>query len=392
MTHTAIDKHHMQSALTLSRWGLGQVMPNPSVGCVIVDRDGYVVGHGRTAHGGRPHGETIALEMAGDKSACATFVGSTAYVTLEPCSHHGQTPPCAQALIDAGVSRVVVACLDPDSRVAGRGVALLRDAGITVDVGCLGHDAVAVHAGFFSKILRNRPWVTVKIATTMDGKIALAGGDSQWITGDTARDYGQQMRAQNDAILVGAGTVRADNPRLNCRVAGLSQSGLPQSGLSQFGLSHDFIRVVVGDISTVTKDAHICDGSTLTYNLTTQDKPMQGIETIVCPSTANNRVDLQFGMQALAEQGITRLMVEGGGTVLASLLSANLIDEIHWIHAPSVIGGDGLPSLADLGLLSMVDIPRFDVAQSRPLRHDRLTILRSKGALDFAHHLSQESP
>ena len=370
LTSPSTSIHHMQTALTLSRWGLGQVMPNPSVGCVIVDRDGYVVGHGRTQNGGRPHGETMALQMAGDKS-----VGATVYVTLEPCSHHGETPPCAQALIDAGVSHVVVACLDPDSRVAGRGVAMLRNAGITVDVGCMADKAIEVHTGFLSKVIRNRPWVTAKIATTMDGKIALSNGDSQWITGDIARTYAHQMRSQNDAILVGAGTVRADNPQLNCRLA---------------GINHDCIRVVVGDISTVAEDSHICDGSQLTYNLTVRDNTIKGIENIVCPSTHNNRVDLQSGLQTLAERGVTRLMVEGGGTVLASLLSANLIDEIHWIQAPSVIGGDGLPSLADLGLSTMADIQRFDVVSSRVLGHDRLTILRPIGVLDFTHHLPQE--
>ena len=376
MTFSAIDTHHMQTALTLSRQGLGCVMPNPSVGCVLVDSEGHVAGHGRTGDGGRPHGETMALEMAGKKS-----VGATAYVTLEPCSHHGQTPPCAQALIDGGVSRVVVACLDPDKRVAGRGIAMLRDSGIAVDVGCLADEAIVVHAGFFSKIIRKRPWVTAKIATTLDGKIALAGGDSQWITGDIARTYAHQMRAQNDAILVGAGTVRADNPRLNCRIA---------------GLSHDSIRVVVGTLEGVPSNAHICDGSLKTYHLTTQDKTIQGVETFVCPPDKNGKVDLQTGLQILAENGITRLMVEGGGGVLASLLSADLMDEIHWIHAPSVIGGDGLLAVADLGLQNMADIRRFDVATTRPLGHDRLTILRPKydhtrGALDFAKSLGRES-
>ena len=348
-------------------------MPNPSVGCVLVDRHGHVVGHGRTGDGGRPHGETGALAMAGKRAE-----GSTAYVTLEPCSHHGQTPPCAQALIDGGEARVVVACLDPDKRVAGRGVAMLRHASITVDVGCLAEEAMFVHAGFFSKIIRNRPWVTAKIATTLDGKIALHNGDSQWITGDVARYYGHTLRSQNDAILVGAGTVRADNPKLNCRVAGLSHKG---------------IRVVVGNMTHIASDSHICDGSMTTYHLTTQDISIQGMETIVCPSGGgadHSNVDLSFGLQKLADKGITRLMVEGGGTMLASLLSAHLIDEIHWIHAPSVIGGDGLPSVEDLGLQSMTDIPRFQVASSRPLGHDRLTILRPKGALDFAHHLGND--
>src|SRR5688572_19319773 len=210
------DLEHMAAALSLAARNLGQVWPNPAVGCVIVDQVGHVVGRGFTQRGGRPHAETEALKMAGDRAK-----GSTAYVTLEPCSHHGKTPPCAEALVAAGVKRCVAAIEDPDPRVSGRGLATLRDAGIAVETGVLADRARDLNAGFLTRVTKGRPLVALKLATSLDGRIATRAGESRWITGEEARAYGHRLRATHDAIAVGSGTVLADDPELTCRIPGL---------------------------------------------------------------------------------------------------------------------------------------------------------------------------
>src|SRR6266446_3099076 len=211
------DVGHMRAAIALARRGLGDVWPNPAVGCVIV-RKGRVVGRGWTQPGGRPHGETVALARAG-----VAATGATAYVTLEPCCHWGKTPPCADALIAAGLRRVVVALEDPDPRVAGAGIERLRAAGIEVEVGLCAAEAAEINAGFLQRVRLGRPLVTLKLATSLDGRIATAGGESRWITGPLARERAHLLRATHDAILVGTDTVLADDPRLTCRVPGLSR-------------------------------------------------------------------------------------------------------------------------------------------------------------------------
>ena len=200
------DADFMRAAIALARQGLGETAPNPTVGCVIV-RDGRVVGRGRTAPGGRPHAETAALVMAG-----AAAFGATAYITLEPCAHQGKTPPCTEALIAAGITRVVVATRDPDPRVNGRGISLLRDSGIQVVEGVGAAVAEAINEGFFSVIRHGRPMVTLKLATTLDGRIATRSGESQWITGEPARRVSHALRGTHDAVMVGVGTVLADDP------------------------------------------------------------------------------------------------------------------------------------------------------------------------------------
>ncbi|MCK5275514.1 MAG: bifunctional diaminohydroxyphosphoribosylaminopyrimidine deaminase/5-amino-6-(5-phosphoribosylamino)uracil reductase RibD, partial [Alphaproteobacteria bacterium] len=206
----------MRAALALAGRGLGRVWPNPAVGCVLVDRDGRVTGRGWTQPGGRPHAETEALARAGGAAK-----GATAYVTLEPCVHHGQTPPCADALIEAGVARVIAATEDPDPRVKGGGLGRLRDAGIAVEAGLLREEAELLNAGYLMRQREGRPVVTLKLATTLDGRIATHAGESRWITGEAARARGHMMRARHDAIMVGIGTALADNPTLTCRLPGL---------------------------------------------------------------------------------------------------------------------------------------------------------------------------
>lgn len=335
---TTIDHRFMQLALSLGRRGMGRVWPNPAVGCVLV-RSGKILGRGRTADGGRPHAEVVALAQAGD-ARCAT-----AYVTLEPCSHTGQTGPCAQALIDAGVTRVVVATTDPDPRVAGSGIAMLRDAGVEVVVGVCQAQADADHAGFFARLTKDRPFLTLKIASTLDGRIATSTGDSQWITGPDARRAVHMMRARHDAVMVGGGTVRVDDPTLNVR------------GL---GVDLQPVRIVVSNSavdapnlqSTLAPVWH-CHGP--------DTKAPEWATGIACPMR-DGGVDLTAAMASIAAKGITRVFCEGGGGLAASLLRAGLVDDLVVFHAGCAIGDDGTPSLASLGVAALRDAPRFELA------------------------------
>ena len=333
------DHRFMQLALMLGRQGMGRVWPNPAVGCVLT-RQGVIIGRGRTADGGRPHAEVVALTRAGD-ARCAT-----AYVTLEPCAHTGQTGPCSQALIDAGVTRVVVATTDPDPRVAGRGIAMLRDAGVEVVLGVCQAEADVDHAGFFARLRENRPFVTLKIASTLDGRIATRTGESQWITGPAARRAVHMMRARHDAVIVGGGTLRADDPTLTVR------------GL---GIDRQPVRIIVSNspmvapnLQNTAADAPVwqCHGAGVTVPAWATG--------IACP-VKDNAVDMTAVMAAIAAKGITRVFCEGGGALAASLLRAGLVDELIVMHAGCVIGGDGTASLAALGVDNLDDAPRFDL-------------------------------
>lgn len=334
----------MAAALRLARRGLGNVWPNPAVGCVLV-RDGAVVGRGWTQPGGRPHAETEALRRAGEAAR-----GATAYVTLEPCSHHGKTPPCADALIAAGIRRCVVAVGDTDPRVSGQGIARLRAAGITVDTGLLEAEAQRLNAGFFSRIERGRPLVTLKLASTLDGRIALATGESKWITGPEARALVHRLRAENDAVLTGAGTVAADDPELTCRLPG----GTPRPG----------VRVVMSTngLDADCKLARVDEAPTWVIG----GPAPEGVERIACigrPGPAE-------ALAALAERGITRVMIEAGGTLAGAFLRAGLIDRLVWFRAPKVIGGDGMPAIAALGLDRLAFSPEFVRVAVRPVGGD----------------------
>lgn len=343
----------MALALSLGRRGMGRVWPNPAVGCVIV-RSGVILGRGRTADGGRPHAETIALAQAGD-ARCAT-----AYVTLEPCVHHGKTPPCTQALIDAQVTRVVIATQDPDPRVSGKGIAMLRDAGIEVEVGVLKDEADADHAGFFRRISEKRPFVTLKLASTLDGRIATHQGHSQWITGAQSRRMVHAMRARHDAVMVGAGTVRADDPMLNVR--GMGDVSQP-------------VRVVLSGDLNLPSGLHIA--------ATARDQPVwlfhrEGIDPLRwqnrgAETFATDPRDLVGVMEALADKGITRVFCEGGGTLGASLLRAGFVDELAVFTAGCAIGADGTPSLQALGVDVMGDAPRFAHVSTTQVGDDVLT-------------------
>ncbi len=350
----------MAHALALGRRGMGRCWPNPAVGCVIV-RNGRVVGRGWTQPGGRPHAERVALDMAG-----AAARGATAYVTLEPCAHHGKTPPCAEALVEAGVSRVVAALRDDDPRVSGQGFDKLRAAGITVDTGVLSRTAAHDLAGFFLKTNAGRPWVTLKLATSFDGRIATATGESQWITGPEARREVHAQRLRHDAVMVGAGTARADDPSLTVR---------------GFGAVHQPLRVVVsrmidipltGNLALTAKEipVWICHGPDASQDLV---EAWTGLGAKLLPCRLLGRqVDPLSVLQALGEAGLTRVFCEGGGALAGSLLGAGLVDELIGFTAGLAIGAEGLPAIGAMGVDRLSEAPRFELVDSRPCGADVL--------------------
>jgi diaminohydroxyphosphoribosylaminopyrimidine deaminase/5-amino-6-(5-phosphoribosylamino)uracil reductase len=358
------DTAHMAAALALARRGLGNTWPNPAVGCVLVSPAGQVVGRGWTQPGGRPHAETEALARAGEQAR-----GATAYVTLEPCSHFGRTPPCCDALIRAGVARVVVAMGDPDPRVDGRGLARLRAAGIAVETGLLEAEARTLNAGFARRITAGRPVVTLKLASTLDGRIATAGGESQWITGPAARREAHALRARHDAVLVGSGTVLADDPDLTCRIAGMAPAPLARvvaDARLRTPLSARLVRTARSVPSWL---------ATAPGHKPAELAPYQqaGVDVLTVPrDQKSGSLDLAVLLGALAQRGITRVLAEGGAGIAAGLLRAGLVDRVAWFHAPGVIGGDGLPAVQALPLAALSAMPRFKRLASRGLGPDWL--------------------
>ncbi len=339
----------MKAALALAARGLGRVWPNPAVGCLLV-RDGRVVARGWTQPGGRPHAEAEALARAG-----AAAQGCTAYVSFEPCAHHGVTPPCAESLAAAGIARAVVAIEDPDPRVDGRGIAVLRGQGVTVEAGICRDEAAELNAGFISAISRKRPLVTLKLATTLDGRIATRTGESRWITGAPARARVHLMRAQSDAVLVGAGTAAADDPELTARLPGLDHRS-PVRVVVDGQLRLDPASKLVG-----TADRHPVWLITASG---ADDKRKEhlvdrGVEVIEVGRDGAGLVDLKLALAALARRGITRLLVEGGALIAASLIGAELVDRLAWFRAPMLIGGDGRAAVAPFGLDDLTSAPRF---------------------------------
>jgi diaminohydroxyphosphoribosylaminopyrimidine deaminase / 5-amino-6-(5-phosphoribosylamino)uracil reductase len=359
------DRSHMLAALALARRGLGTTWPNPSVGCVLV-RDGRVIGRGVTAPGGRPHAEVVALRQAG-----AAARGATAYVSLEPCSHWGQTPPCADALVEAGVARVVIGAGDPDPRVNGAGLERLRAAGIEVVSGLLPAEAEAVNAGFFMRVREGRPLVTLKLATTLDGRLATGAGESQWITGPAARQAAHALRGESDAVMAGINTVLADNPELTCRIPGYKSVPMVRV------VADTHLRIPLTARLIATAEAH---PTWVLHRPGADPVRRQALESagVRCIPISTDEAGLNMveGLQALAAAGLTRLLVEGGARLAAALLRADLVDRVAWFHAPSVMGANGRPAAEAFGVERLHEMPRFVRETVRAVGDDVLTELR----------------
>ena len=353
------DIYHMTYALALARRGLGRVWPNPSVGCVLV-KGGHRIAAAHTADGGRPHAEALAIEKAGGQAA-----GAVAYVSLEPCAHRGQTGPCAQALIEAGVKKAFIACNDPDPRVAGRGIAMLKEAGITVDLGLLEEEAKALNAGFISRMTQKRPFVTLKTAISADGKIAAMPGQKTAITGDFANKYVHQIRAGHDAILVGIGTVLADNPQLTTRIP---------------GYNHDLVRVVLDTDLKTPPDCRLIQNADAAPLIVLHNSKTGGgghgdaLEKAEVQLFKVDTRDIKAVLERLAEQGITRLLVEGGAKVHTSFLKAGFCDRFLRFKSPDTIGAGGLDVLGGMDIQDIAAISGLKLQETRTYGQDLLEI------------------
>jgi len=357
------DRRFMQLALALGRRGLGRTSPNPAVGAVVV-KDGLIVGRGWTQPGGRPHAEPEALRRAGDAAR-----GATLYVTLEPCSHFGKSPPCADAIIAAGISRVVASIEDPNPEVGGQGFAKLRAAGIAVDIGLGATEATRDHAGHIRRIRDRRPHVILKLAVSADDKSAAAGHRPVAVTGEAAKTRVHLLRAQCDAILVGIGTVLADDPLLNCRLPGMEARSPVRIVLDRALRIPGGSRLMRSALQTplwlVTSET---SGAAAAARL-----GAAGAQVLRVPATPHG-LDLPAVLHALSVRGITRLMVEGGSRVASSFVAADLVDEIWLLRGPGTVGADGVPALDAMPLGAVTQSPAFRVRASETLDKDTLTI------------------
>jgi diaminohydroxyphosphoribosylaminopyrimidine deaminase/5-amino-6-(5-phosphoribosylamino)uracil reductase len=361
----AADQRFMQLALTLGRRGQGRTWPNPAVGAVVV-KDGIVVGRGWTQPGGRPHAEPEALKRAGEAAR-----GACLYVTLEPCSHLGKSPPCADAIIAAGIARVVSAIEDPNPEVAGQGHAKLRAAGISVDIGLGAAEAARDHAGHFRRVRDGRPHVILKLAVSSDDKIGAAGRKPVAISGEAAKARVHLLRAQCDAILVGIGTVRADDPLLTCRLPGMAARSPVRVVLDR--------NLRIPGSSRLVHSARETPLWVMTSNLAEARAAMKlgaaGAQVIrVATATTPPGLDLGAVLCALSEKGITRLLVEGGARVASSFVAASVVDEAWLLRGAEAVGLDGVAALDALPLTLITQSPNFRVRASESLQKDTLTI------------------
>jgi diaminohydroxyphosphoribosylaminopyrimidine deaminase/5-amino-6-(5-phosphoribosylamino)uracil reductase len=360
------DLRFMRRALALARRMLGRTSPNPAVGCVIVRggrHGGRIVGQGATAAGGRPHAEAVALARAGAKAR-----GATAYVSFEPCAHRGRTAPCARALVDAGVRRVVIGCIDPYPPVRGRGEAILRAAGIEVVSGVLENECRRLNQGFITRVTRGRPFTTLKLALSLDGRIAAASGDSQWISSPASRALVHRWRSEADAVMVGAGTVLADNPRLTSRIAG----------------GRDPVRVVIdGNLRCSPRARVFVERSpapallvTTIANVARARRRYGGarVEVVGCPARVGERggeIDLRVLMRELGRRGWCNVLIEGGAHLAGSAIDAGIVDRVAFFVAPIVIGA-GTPAIEGLGFARVRDAIALNDLSVRQLGGDLL--------------------
>ena len=350
------DEHYMRLALDVAKAGVGQTSPNPAVGAVVVN-DGTIVGIGAHLKAGEPHAEVHAIRMAGEKAR-----GATVYVTLEPCSHYGKTPPCADLLIEAGVRRVVVATTDPNPLVAGKGINKLRRAGIDVEVGILKEEADELNRMFFHYIATKTPFVTIKYACSLDGKIATATGESKWITSSAAREDVHRLRAQHDAILVGVNTVMADNPKLTVRIGQQRKNPL---------------RVILDTNLHTPLDAHVVvDKEAETWIITgsgvsrEKAKMYERLGVRIVPMTSAH-IDVREVLRLLGEQRITSLFVEGGSRIHDSFLRSGMVNEVVAYMAPKLIGGREAPTpVGGLGFSCLAEAMELDIRQIEKIGPD----------------------
>ena len=361
-----LDNRFMTLALALGRRGLGNAWPNPAVGAVVV-KDNIVVGRGWTQPGGRPHAEVEALRRAGEAAR-----GATLYATLEPCSHHGQTPPCVDAIMAAGIRRVVSALEDPNPRIAGEGHARLRQQGVTVDVGLGQEHALRAHAGHFRRVRDGRPHVTLKLAVSADGKAGLTGRKPADITGAAARERVHLMRAMNDAVVTGIGTVLSDDPQLNCRLPGME----PRSP----------VRVVLDSRLRLPPKSRLAGSATRTLDWVFVDESAklaredeltrEGVEILRVPGV-DGRLDLLIVLRSLAGRGITRVMVEAGPILSAAFPGADLVDEMALFRSPNALG-EGIEALDGMPLSALTLSPRLRLVGREQVGADTLEMFERK--------------
>ena len=357
----------MRVAIAASRRAEGRSAENPPVGCAIISAAGQLLAVGHTGHGGRPHAETVAIA----KSPTELLAGATAYVTLEPCAHIGQTDPCANALIKQKIARVVIAVTDPDKRVNGAGIKRLRDAGVVVDIGVCAAEARRVLAGFLSRLTIGRPLVTWKTATSLDGMIALADGRKRWLTGQGMRRYVHLLRSRVDGLFSAKGTVLADNPEFTCRLPGLSEDSPARF-------------ILDGDLCTSLSSALIqtLEQAPLTL-FCRADAPSGRRATLVdagalvveLPVNANGKLDLVSAMRAMADAGCNHVLVEAGAGLSASLFAHDLIDRIVWTHSHHLIGGDAIPAIGAMAKLALPHQTHYIVSDEGRLGEDRWVVL-----------------
>lgn len=351
----------MAHALRLGARGLGQVWPNPAVGCVLV-KDGLIIGRGFTQIGGRPHAEVMALAQAGEDAR-----GATAYVTLEPCAHHGQTPPCAAALIAAGVARVVTALTDPDPRVSGKGHAMLRAAGIKVREDVLCDEAAALNIGFLQRVLGRTPHVTLKLAMSLDGRIANAAGASRWITGPLARRAVHGLRANHDAVMVGIGTALADDPDLTVR---------------EFRVQRQPVRIVIDSQLRLPSTTRLARSArdVPVWICHSKDAPVPvqlaetGVTFIACDTGADGRVDIYDALNRLGSAGLTRVLCEGGGLLAAALIEGGHAGQIVAFHAGHLFGSNGTPSVGPLSGGPTLFAPDYELTGAQIIGPDVMQV------------------
>jgi len=354
----AIDTRMMRAALAAARRGDGRVHPNPSVGAVVFRGD-RILGRGTTRPPGGAHAEIVAMESVRRRHGARALRGASLATTLEPCSFSGRTGPCADAIVRAGLVRVVAGCRDPHPKVSGRGYRKLRRKGVEVTSGVLEAECRYQHRGFLSAVERGRPWVTLKLATTLDGRIATASGESRWITGDESRAFVHRLRDAADAVMIGSETALADDPRLDVRRDGR--------------VVRTPIRVLLDGRLRVPANARLLSDAEAASTWVVCGERARGLAAVrevagrVLPvrRSGTGHVDLTRALKSLTNEGLTTVLVEGGGGLAAALLRAGLVDEVHWMLAPKLIGGDGRAGLGPLALRRLKDAVHLDAARVR---------------------------